>query len=222
MANPSEQKSQSTPKAPLGEHRADLLLKMYDQMFNDINRHIMTVWQSVATLAGTAALLALVEKAVIPLDVPVTLIVLACGWLIANCYDSSYWYNRNLVIIANIERQFLTAKDLREIHYYFGEHRANMKMLTHLRIQQVLGLMVVALALIVHFVVRVAPGLSAGWATLEPLRAMPYGVAVLAIAMLLWLRADRRTSYANFLKNSPGLKISTRGIEYGTGHPTEN
>jgi hypothetical protein len=32
----------------------------------------------------------------------------------------SYWYNRNLVIIANIERQFLGRK---EIHYYFGKHR---------------------------------------------------------------------------------------------------
>jgi len=52
---------------PYAEHRHELLLKMYDQMFNDINRHIMTVWQSVATLAGTAALLALVEKAIIPL-----------------------------------------------------------------------------------------------------------------------------------------------------------
>lgn len=42
--------------------REDLLLKMYDQMFNDINRHIMVVWQSVGVLVGAFAVFALVEK----------------------------------------------------------------------------------------------------------------------------------------------------------------
>ena len=53
----------------------------------------------------------------------------------ANLIDSSYWYNRNLVIIANIERQFLELKDLKEIHYYFGAHRPKNKMITHLKVQ---------------------------------------------------------------------------------------
>jgi hypothetical protein len=49
----------------------------------------------------------------------------------------SYWYNRNLVIIANIERQFLGRK---EIHYYFGKHRKKSAMITHLKIQYARGL----------------------------------------------------------------------------------
>jgi hypothetical protein len=62
------------------------------------------------------------------------------AWLFANLYDASYWYNRNLVIIANIERQFPGHDNLKEIHYYFGKHRKKSAMITHLKIQYALGL----------------------------------------------------------------------------------
>ena len=42
--------------------RQELLLKMYDQLFNDINTHIIVVWQSVGVVVCAFALLALVEK----------------------------------------------------------------------------------------------------------------------------------------------------------------
>jgi len=73
---------------------------MYKQMFNDINRHIVVIWQSVGVLLGAFTLFALVEKQVIPLDVASALLVLIAAWLTAHLYDASYWYNRNLVIIA--------------------------------------------------------------------------------------------------------------------------
>src|SRR6266511_2529460 len=108
----------ATEKNNLAEHRYELLLRMYDQMFSDINRHIQIVWQSVGVLASTfgilVGILALFEKQVpiglanALLDVATALIMLIVGWLLAHVYDASYWYNRNLVIIANIERQFLS------------------------------------------------------------------------------------------------------------------
>ena len=112
--------------------RERLLLQMYDQMFNDINRHIMVVWQSVGVLVGAFAIFALTEKQVVTVDVAASLIVLIAGWSLAHLYDAAYWYNRNLVIIANIERQFLRQSDLRDIHYYFGAHRPTNLMITHL------------------------------------------------------------------------------------------
>ena len=49
------------------EHdRKEFLLKMYDQMFNDINTHILVVWQSVGVVVGAFAVFALVEKNIIP------------------------------------------------------------------------------------------------------------------------------------------------------------
>src|SRR2546428_10370812 len=72
--------------------RQELLLKMYDQLFNDINTHIIVVWQSVGVLVGAFAVLALVEKNIISVDIGTTLILLVCGWLFANLLDSAYWY----------------------------------------------------------------------------------------------------------------------------------
>src|SRR5689334_23881552 len=94
-------------QGPHVDRRADLLLKMYDQMFNDINRHILVVWQSIGVVVGSFALLTVAEKKVVSTDDATSLIVHREGWIVAHLYDSAYWYNRNLVMIANIEKLFL-------------------------------------------------------------------------------------------------------------------
>src|SRR5688572_26301844 len=107
--------------------RNEFLVAMYNQMFNDINTHVLVVWQSAGVLVTAFAILTLVEKDVVSLDVATALVVLIAGWLLAHLHDAAYWYNRNLAIIANIERQFLGQGDLRDIHYYWGSHRAGNK-----------------------------------------------------------------------------------------------
>lgn len=204
---------------PLISHRKELLLAMYDQMFKDIDTHILVVWQSVGVLVGAFAIFALAEKNIISLDVASSLIVLLGGWLLAHLYDASYWYNRNLVIIANIERQFLSQEDLKQIHYYFGEHRSN-KMIKHLRIQYALGIGVMAIIMGFHFSARVWPNVNAPGAKFEFLRALPYLVLIGTGIFLLWLKGNRDDSYTEFKRNSPGISVATTGIKYGVGHET--
>jgi hypothetical protein len=203
------------------EDRKEFLIKMYDQMFNDINTHILVVWQSVGVVIGAFAVFSLVEKNIIPTDFAVSLMVLLCAWLIAHLYDASYWYNRNLVIIANIERQFLNKSDLHEIQYYFGKHRKKSAMLTHLRIQYGLGVAIAGMFLAYHFSLRVWPGLIAPASNFQFTRALPYLFALAAVVGLWYLRNNRMASYQEFLRNSPGLDINTKGIDYGVGHPVE-
>jgi len=200
--------------------RRELLLRMYDQLFNDINRHILVVWQSVATLLGSVAVFALVEKELIGVPVATLIIFLATGWLIANVIDSSYWYNRNLVIIANIEREFLYQSDLHDIHYYFGEHRASNTLLTHLWIQGVLG-----------GLLALGVGLADIWVSMRPTfdaslhvrlwNAVPLLFAVVAAVVLYVFYSSRGAAYVLFKQNSPGVPIDTSGIVYGSGHPAE-
>lgn len=201
--------------------RDEFLVHMYDQMFNDINTHILVVWQSIAVVVGALALFALVEKQVISLDLATAVVVLLCVWMIAHVYDASYWYNRNLVIIANIERQFLTGSDLRNIHYYFGKHRKKASMLTHLRIQWHLAFWLGVLLVSYHFSVRVYPGIGQPWKNFEPLRALPYVTVLLSVCLVWVLRKNRVESYKEFLENSPGVLVEAAGIRYGVGHPTE-
>jgi hypothetical protein len=200
------------------DDRKEFLLAMYRELFNDINRHIMVIWQSVGVLVGAFAIFALVEKNVISVDIATSIIILLSAWLYAHLVDAGYWYNRNLAMIANIERQFLLKSDLRDIHYYFGKHRPNNKMITHLRIQQALGVGLSALVLLFHFLTRVSPGISLPWSNFEPVRALPYAVAVAAILYGSYISKDRDSAYAEFLQNSPGIDIETQGISYGTGH----
>ena len=90
--------------------RERLLLRMYDQMFSDIDRQIKSVWFALA-----AMLVSLVLSAVgTPIDLWVAVTVLLVGWVIAQLYDAAYWYNRNLAIISNIEREFLRREFLQE------------------------------------------------------------------------------------------------------------
>jgi hypothetical protein len=217
----SDPEDLSATLEPANQSRNDFLLRMYDQMFNDINTHILVVWQSVGVLIASFAILALTEKQVITLDVAAALIVLIAGWLVGHLYDAAYWYNRNLVIIANIERQFLAESDLREVHYYFGKHRKKGSMIMHLKIQYALALGIGFVVLLFHFFARVWQGIGAPWSTFDPLRSLPYAVLVLAFFAIWRLKTNRDAAYAEFLRNSPGRNIDTRGITFGVGHPPE-
>ncbi|HBG62161.1 MAG: hypothetical protein A2Y03_00545 [Omnitrophica WOR_2 bacterium GWF2_38_59] len=202
------------------DRRDELLLKMYDQLFNDINRHIMVIWQSVSTIIGAFAIFALVEKDIIPIDVASGIIIVLIVWLIAHLYDAAYWYNRNLVIIANIERQFLKVSDLKDIHYYFGKHRPNNVMLTHLKIQYALGVGLLLIVVLYHLSLRVIPGLTEPLTSFELIRATPYIILILSFFYLRYIRQKRKKAYSEFIENSPGqdVNVASQDLKYGVGH----
>ena len=208
-------------KNNLDPERRNFLIHMYDQMFNDINRHILVVWQSIGVVIGAFALIGLAERAILPLDVVVGLIALIGLWLLAHLEDAGYWYNRNLAIIANIERQFLEKADLKNIHYYFGKHRKKNVMLTHLKIQYFFGIGVILLILLYHFLTRVVQGLGAPWANFEPVRCLPYFIVIVGAIVVLRLHRKMKKKYAELIQNSPGIDVDTVGIVYGVGHPID-
>lgn len=206
----------------MNDKREELLLKIYDQMFNDINRHILVVWQSISVLIGAFAIFSLTEKQIISLDIASSIILLLCSWLIAHLYDSSYWYNRNLVIIANIERQFLLEEDLKEIHYYFGKHRPKNRMISHLKIQFFLGILLGFIVLLYHFSMQVVPGMNSSINHFELSRTLPYIMTLISFIYLHKVKREKDQNYEEFIANSPGREIDTTGINYGAGHGFRN
>jgi hypothetical protein len=205
-------------KKLIDSDRKTFLLKMYDQMFADINRHIMVVWQSIGVLLGAVALFTLVEKQIISLDVACSVFTVVVGWSIGHSQEAGYWYNRNLAIIANIERQFLRESDLREVHYYFGAHRPKNKLLDQLVLQISMAAVIGLIFLGYHFQVRVIPGFSAPFSNFDWQRALPYVVASAIFWWLCWNWVRLGRKYAEFLEISPGIQIDTTGIRYGVGH----
>lgn len=205
--------------------REEFLIKMYEQMFNDIDRHHKIVWQVIGVLIGSFAFIALAEKEIIPIDLAVTMVILVSLWVLAHVYDSNYWYNRNLVIISNIERQFLNKSDLKEIQYYFGEHRSKNAVQTSLKIQLYLVWAIIILFLFYHFISRVYNGLFLKWneSTIDWIRFTPYISVILFYFILVnWIKNKREKNYIEFLENSPGKNIDTDSVNYGDGHPIVN
>lgn len=203
------------------DRRDELLLKMYETLNNEISRHITIVWQSVSVVIGAFTILSLVEKNIINMDVAIGIILLLIVWLFDHLIDAGYWYNRNLVIIANIERQFLKVTDLQEIHHYFGAHRDGNKMITHLRIQRNLGVGLAILVTCYHFFTRVYPGFSVSLDNFEPVRTIPYIVILLAIFYVPWKISNANKKYKNFVKESPGKYIDDSSVTYGESHPAK-
>lgn len=194
--------------------RDELLLRMYDQLWNSINSHLLVVWQSLGALIGSFAILALVEKDVIPEDIAISLIILLSGWLIANLYDAGYWYNRNLVIIANIEKDFLDKKDLRNISYYFGERRESNRMITHYWIQLLLGAGIAIIVLVYHLFTRLIPffktGIKFNFYTFQI--SWPYLVSFFMLYIIWGVKSDRDRKYIKILENSPGKDLGNEPV----------
>jgi hypothetical protein len=197
------------------DQRKEFLIAMYNQLMNDINRHIIVVWQSIAALGAAIAVFGLVKDDFFSLDIAVTIVLIVCIWLLAHVYDASYWYNRNLVIIANIERQFLNADDLTNIHYYFGKHRPKGAMISHLRMQKGLGLAVAALVLVTHFFDVILANFDGG---LILINFLPWTVALAGGVIWNAISKSSTEKYAEFIKNSPGIEIDASHVSYGKGH----
>lgn len=201
-------------------YRKEFLLKMYEQLCSEINRSILLVWQAVGVLVSAFALFSLVEKSIIPIDVAVSLLVLLSAWLTSHIYNSNYWYNRNLAIIANIEKQFLFTTDQLEIHYYFGQHRATKSVLSELKIQLFLILGLDIIVLLYHIFDRIIPIINksvesdfACWT--------PYIVLIGAAIYVITFKRKLDRKYMEFKENSPGKNINTIGIKFGEGHPID-
>lgn len=119
----------------MDSYRKDFLLNMYSQMWLNINRHILVVWQSVTVLVTVIALFSAVHKEVLPLWLAEIIVVSVGTWAICHAYDAHVWYHRNLSIISNIEREFLGKSDLENISFFVERHREPEKILHHLKLQ---------------------------------------------------------------------------------------
>jgi hypothetical protein len=206
-------KSPSSPSDESEKRRAEFLTKMYDQMWNNINRHILVVWQSVGVLVGAFAILALVEKNILSIDLACSLLVLISAWLIAHLFDANAWYNRNLTIISNIERQFLKPTDSGNIHYYFTEHRGRYSLLDQFLIQLGLGIGIYLIVLLYHFVTRVLPGFGSPFSNFQVERSFPYLISILSVVMLALLRKKQVNGYKELLRRSPGVKVDISKVD---------
>jgi hypothetical protein len=188
------------------ESRRTFLLAMYRALWDNINRHILVVWQSITALFTALGASFLTDKKLLSPDLAFSLVVIAGVWSIAHALDSKGWFNRNLAIISNIEREFLHRDDHRLIHYFYTRpHHTNA--IDHLRIQIVMAISVCGIVLAYHFTTRVWPGFVAASSSLEPSRALPYLVATLGAIALTLFNRKINARQKELDANSPGKRL---------------
>ncbi|HLJ84255.1 MAG TPA: hypothetical protein VKT51_08815 [Candidatus Eremiobacteraceae bacterium] len=186
-------------------HRSEFLLKVYDTYNAEIGRHFGLAWQAVSIFA--ASLLAVATSAihsdVLPTWIVASLYIVLVTWAIQVVLDASFWYNRNLVVIANIERQFLSDDDDRNIQWYFKTHRPTNKPITFMR-SLLLFLLVTALIVVTfYFVFPALAGQSCFYNMAR--NYVPALVLVLAIAVLRGFSQEKNREYTDFLTHAPGV-----------------
>jgi hypothetical protein len=208
MGDASEAKDES-PGTARQEQREEFLFRMYDQMWRNIERHTVVIWHSIGALIAASVVLSRVQTDSIEFDVASALMVFVSGWQVANVLVAAQWFNRNMHIVGNIERQFLKRTDVRQIHWYFQKPQEKWEVIDYLQVQLALGVVIGLFFLLYHFVTRVLPGIGAPWANFEAARTLPYLVFVAcAVALGCQLRT-LRAHYRELLKKSPGISLAT-------------
>jgi hypothetical protein len=197
------------------EARRAFLLEMYRQTSSHLNRHILLSWQSIGVVGGALAVFVLGDKlelkADVRLDFAIGVVVLLCAWSIAHVFDANNWFERNLHIITNIERQFLNSSDLREIHFYFDKHRRDRTekwLIKHFEIQLLMtvGLWVILIAYHVYQRVWIAP-------KVQLVAMTPYVVSILCAIFCYCFAKGRKADYEVLRKASPGRDIQPAARE---------
>jgi len=102
--------------------KREFLINIYNQAFNNINRHITIVWQSVSILVASFVSIVFTEKYEVSIYLSYMILSFYITWMMAHLYDSNHWYTRNIHIVTNIERYFLKKKDKKNLHFFFTKH----------------------------------------------------------------------------------------------------
>jgi hypothetical protein len=206
--------------------RDHFLLNMYNQLMNDINRHILVAWQSIAALASVIGAFMLSSSNIVPLQIWIAALFIVCDWHLKHTFDASFWYNRNLVIIGNIEREFFVSGDETIICCYFVEHRKKNKMISHLKIQRDLGyFLMIFVFLICLFRVygRVQGGttlsdyFSLFFGTFRLVDFVPTLALIYSLRSIIIFKNKTDVNYNTFLKNSPGKSVF-HNVDFSNTH----
>lgn len=180
-----------------------ILIEMYSQLMHDVKRHVVIVWQSICMLIAAITAFALIKDNLFSLDMAASVALIACIWLLVHVYDSSFWYNRNIAIIDNIEKQFLRQDESGVMKSFFSESHPKGVYLSHC-VQRALGISVAVLVLGFQFYETILPILL-GRTDFEVLNSAPWVIA--ACGILIWAIKSYSNikKYDEFIKNSSNL-----------------
>lgn len=109
-------------KKEIRAQRHDFIKEYYKMATMDLDRHLKGGWQTIAVLAGGAAILAAGHEEKIGLPVATTIALASAFWGALTVIDANYWSLRAIGFLANIESVYFTVGDRKAFNPYVGRH----------------------------------------------------------------------------------------------------
>jgi hypothetical protein len=109
-------------KKEVRAQRHDFIKQYYQMATSDLDRHLKAGWQTIAVLAGGAAILTAGHDGKIGLPIAVTIALISAFWGVLTIVDANYWSVRAIAFLANVEAVYFSAQDRAYFNPYVGYH----------------------------------------------------------------------------------------------------
>jgi hypothetical protein len=192
--------------------RHDFIKEYYKMAVSDLDRHLKAGWQTIAVLAGGAAILTAGHDAKIGFPIAIAMAVFSAVWGALTVIDANYWSLRAIGFLANVEAVYFSAEDRKHFNPYAGLHPP-YKLLDSLRYMFWLCLLFggASLSSMIWEIAQKYPTLPIMWdhfRALNVLSALFWTSPVLVgLAGAVWMFKvwkKRMNDYIEFSENSPG------------------
>ena len=102
--------------------RHDFVKEYYKMATLDLDRHLKAGWQTIAVLAGGAAVLTAGHDGKIGLPIACGIALISAIWGVLTVIDANYWSLRAIAFLSNVEAVYFSVEDRKSFNPYVGYH----------------------------------------------------------------------------------------------------
>jgi hypothetical protein len=218
-------------KKEVRAQRHDFIKEYYKMATSDLDRHLKAGWQTIAVLAGGAAILAAGHEGKIGLPIAVAIALTSAFWGILTVIDANYWSVRAIAFLANVEAIYFSAQDRAYFNPYVGYHPP-LKLLNSLRYMFWLCVLfgVAAALSLLWEISRAYPTTALIWAHIKSMKSLDFFLWSTPILVGAWgwvwvivVYRKRILDYYEFSTGSPGpgVRLTVLPLRHVTLEPID-
>ncbi|MGN8019775.1 hypothetical protein ACTJJ7_03570 [Phyllobacterium sp. 22229] len=210
--------------------RHDFVKEYYKMSTLDLDRHLKAGWQTIAVIAGGAAILTSGHDGKIGLPIATMIALFSAFWGAVTVIDANYWSLRAIAFMSNVETVYFSAEDRKNFNPYIGFH-PKYKLINSLQYMFILCVLfaVASSFNIIWEVTTAYPSFYLIWNKIAEMGWMryllwmlPLYTIVIGLMFTLYVWRKRLDSYIEFSTGSPGPDVvaKTREMRHVTLEPT--
>lgn len=199
-------------KKEVRAQRHDFIKEYYKMATVDLDRHLKAGWQTIAVLAGGAAILTAGHDGKIGLPIAVSIALISAFWGVLTVVDANYWSIRAIAFLSNVEAVYFSAQDRASFNPYVGHH-PSFKLMNSLRYMFWLCVLfgIAAFLSLIWEISRAYPNATLIWMHVKSMGSLqfllwsiPFLVGAWGWVWVVVVYRKRMQDYYEFSTGSPG------------------